>query len=214
MDVTIFGKNVTLTDRFKSYATEKLDKVENLADRAQAIEVKASSDAPSRGSAADTKVELTLIGAGPVIRAESVAPDKFAAFDIAYDKLLERVRRSRDKKKISKGGRRSNKSFGERSFDGFADVAVQPASPESLGTGAIAVIAETEPDPYDVPDYSPMVIRRKNFVSRPITLDDALSNMELVGHDFYLFLDAESNKPSVVYRRKGYDYGVIALDLD
>lgn len=213
MDVTINGRNITLTDRFKTYATEKVEKVETLADRPQALEVKVSRDVPNRGAAGDTKVELTLIGAGPVVRAESLSPDKFAAFDSAYEKLLERVRRSRDKKKISKG-RRDLKSLGERSVTGFADVAVQPASPESLGTGPIPVAVAEEVDPYAVPDYSPLVIRRKNFSSSRITLDDALSRMELVGHDFYLFVDAETDKPSVVYRRKGWDYGVIALDID
>lgn len=213
MDVIINGRNITLTDRFKTYATEKLEKVEVIADRAQRIEVKVSPEVPNRGSAGDTKVELTLVAPGPVIRAESTGADKFVAFDVAYDKLQERVRRARDKRKLSKG-RRDVKSLGERSVGGFADVAVQPASPESLGTGPIAVATAVAPDPYDVPDYSPMVIRHKNFVSRPITLDEALSSMELVGHDFYLFVDAETNKPSVVYRRKGWDYGVIALELD
>lgn len=60
-------------------------------------------------------------------------------------------------------------------------------------------------------DYSPMVVREKTHAAAPMTLDDALSNMELVGHDFYLFLDAGSGLPSVVYRRCGYDYGVIRL---
>lgn len=212
MDVTISGRNITLTDRFKTYATEKLEKVGSLADRAQRVEVKVSPVVPNRGASGDSKVELTLVGPGPVVRAESVAADKFAAFDTANDKLLERVRRARDRRKISKG--RPNKSFGERSLSGFSDVAVEPASPELLGTAPIAVVTGEEPDPYDVPDYSPMVIRRKNFQTAPLTLDEALSNMELVGHDFYLFVDAETDKPSVVYRRKGWDYGVIALEID
>ena len=58
---------------------------------------------------------------------------------------------------------------------------------------------------------SPVVIRRKEFPSVSMSVDDALYHMELVGHDFYLFLDEESGKPSVVYRRKGWDYGVISL---
>lgn len=212
MDVIISGRNITLTDRFKTYATEKLEKVGALADRAQRIEVKVSPQVPNRGAAGETKVELTIVGPGPVIRAEWSAADKFAAFDVAIEKLAERVRRARDKRKISKG-RRTPKSMGEHSRTGFADVAVQPASPESLGTGSIAVVQE-DVDPYDVPDYSPMVIRRKDFSASRMTLDEALSSMELVGHDFYLFVDAETDKPSVVYRRQGWDYGVIALTIE
>lgn len=66
-------------------------------------------------------------------------------------------------------------------------------------------------DDYDQPDRSPMVVRTKTHRAAPMTLDDALSNMELVGHDFYLFQDSGSGHASVVYRRRGYDYGVIRL---
>jgi hypothetical protein len=57
------------------------------------------------------------------------------------------------------------------------------------------------------------VVREKTHVAAPMTLDQALYEMELVGHDFFLFVDKESERPSVVYRRRGYDYGVITLDL-
>ena len=66
-------------------------------------------------------------------------------------------------------------------------------------------------DRYDLPDRSPMLVRTKTHRAEPMTLDDALSNMELVGHDFYLFQDVASGRASVVYRRRGYDYGVIHL---
>ena len=59
----------------------------------------------------------------------------------------------------------------------------------------------------------PLVVREKSHPPSPMTLDQALYEMELVGHDFYLFVDKESERPSVVYRRRGYDYGVISLDL-
>ena len=63
-------------------------------------------------------------------------------------------------------------------------------------------------------EWSPVVIRKKVFAATPMTVDDALYRMELVGHDFYLFIDAETDRPSVVYRRKGWDYGVIGLDVE
>ncbi|MBL7496864.1 ribosome-associated translation inhibitor RaiA [Frankia sp. CNm7] len=71
--------------------------------------------------------------------------------------------------------------------------------------------SDLDVDRYEQPDRSPMVVRTKTHRAAPMTLDDALSNMELVGHDFYLFQDTESGHPSVVYRRRGYDYGVICL---
>jgi hypothetical protein len=59
-----------------------------------------------------------------------------------------------------------------------------------------------------------VLIRRKVFPTQPMTLDDAVDNMELVGHDFYLFIDTVTGSPSVVYRRRGWTYGVISLDAN
>jgi hypothetical protein len=81
---------------------------------------------------------------------------------------------------------------------------------EKVRTGAID-IEDAQPRE-DESEWSPVVIRKKVFASVPMTVDDALYYMELVGHDFYLFIDAETGRPSVVYRRKGWDYGVIGLD--
>jgi hypothetical protein len=81
-------------------------------------------------------------------------------------------------------------------------------------TGAVPVVADTVEVGEDSEEYCPVVIRKKVFASVPMTVDDALYYMELVGHDFYLFIDQESTRPSVVYRRKGWDYGVISLDED
>ncbi len=74
------------------------------------------------------------------------------------------------------------------------------------------MVEESHDDDAEV--YSPVVIRHKVFAEAPMTVDDALYRMELVGHDFYLFVDAETRRPSVVYRRKGWDYGVIGIDQD
>jgi hypothetical protein len=81
---------------------------------------------------------------------------------------------------------------------------------ERVVTGEIPVQA-ARPNPDDA-DYSPVVIRRKVFPSSHMTVEDALDHMELVGHDFFLFIDAATDRPTVVYRRKGWDYGVIALE--
>ncbi|MCI2958056.1 ribosome-associated translation inhibitor RaiA [Agromyces atrinae] len=215
MELNIVGRNVGITDRFRDYVDEKAEKVSHLADRALALEVKVTRHHETNGNAGPDRVELTLIGKGPVVRAEADGSDKYAAFDVALGRLLERIRRAKDRKKVHRGKHRPT-SLREASDGGFSVVDITPADAEVLErvrTGAIPVVAEAEeaePDESDV--YTPVVIRRKTFAGTPMTVDDALYYMELVGHDFYLFLDSESGRPSVVYRRKGWDYGVIGLD--
>ena len=87
------------------------------------------------------------------------------------------------------------------------------------GTGASTAREEEQAVPtkkigsLEVQGDGPLVVREKTHPASPMTLDQALYEMELVGHDFYLFVDKESERPSAVYRRRGYDYGVISLDL-
>ena len=217
MDTSITGQKVEVTDRFREYATDKSEKIATLAEKAQVLEVRLSRHSQPNGTAANDRVELTLVGPGPVIRAEAEGPDKYAAFDIAFGRMLERVRRGKDRRKIHRGQHRPT-SLQEASGDGFSQIDITPATTEVLdrvATGSVTAIDESgdnEENPYE--GYSPVVIRRKTFASTPMTVDDALYYMELVGHDFYLFIDSESNRPSVVYRRKGWDYGVITLDAD
>ncbi|PPF61536.1 ribosome-associated translation inhibitor RaiA [Clavibacter michiganensis] len=220
MEINITGRNLGITDRFRDYATEKAEKVEHLADKALALEVKLCRHNSATGASGDDRVELTLIGPGPIVRAESAASDKYAAFDLALAKLMERVRRAKDRKKVHRGKHRPV-SLREASTGGFSVIDITPADAEVLNsvdsTGAVAPRAEEPDTPSyseddDYTEYSPVVIREKVFPASPMTVDDALYYMELVGHDFYLFIDAESHRPSVVYRRKGWEYGVIGLD--
>jgi hypothetical protein len=86
---------------------------------------------------------------------------------------------------------------------------VDDAAQDEDETGVI----EHKVGPITVTGDGPLVVREKSHHATPMTLDQALYEMELVGHDFYLFVDKESERPAVVYRRRGYDYGVISLDL-
>ncbi|MDF1479200.1 ribosome-associated translation inhibitor RaiA [Leifsonia sp. H3M29-4] len=211
MDITITGRNLGVTDRFRDYATEKAEKIDHLAERAIAFEVKVSRHHETRGATGDDRVELTLIGPGPLVRAESDGSDKYVAFDLAMAKLVERIRQSKDRKKVHRGQHRPV-SLREASADGFRVVDITPASPdviEAVATGEIPVQAAPEPGEEG---YSPVVIRKKVFPSSTMTVEDAVDHMELVGHDFFLFIDATTDRPSVVYRRKGWDYGVISLE--
>ena len=212
MDISVNARNLGVTDRFREDATEKAEKVAHLAEKAIAFEIKVSRHHESRGSKGDDRVELTLIGPGPLVRAEAANSDKYVAFDLAMDKLLERVRQAKDRNKVHRGKHRPA-SLQQASSAGFSGMGITPANLdviEAVSTGSIPVASGSEEDEEEV--YSPVVIRTKVFGASPMTVDDALYNMELVGHDFYLFIDSETHRPSVVYRRKGWDYGVIGLD--
>ncbi len=214
MEFMISGRNLTVSDRFREYADEKIAKIASLGDKVQRVDAKVTKETKARQIAESLTVELTVLGRGPVIRAEASAADKFAAFDLAYNKLLERLRRARDRKKVHHG-RHTPKSVTE------ATASLEPASStEPLYVEAghhNEAAAAAEKSPYEVENDipagdSPVLIRRKVFSAENLTLDDAVDNMELVGHDFYLFVDKETKAPSVVYRRDGWTYGVISLD--
>lgn len=211
MEISVNGMGVGIPDRFRDYATEKAGRIEHLAEKAIAFEVKVSRHNEKNGHTGDDRVELTLYGPGPLVRAESNGSDKYVAFDLAIDKLVQRLRRAKDRQKVHRGQHRPT-SLREAATGGFSVVDITPADPEvmeKVRTGAVdAIPAETETEL----EWSPVVIRKKVFAASPMTVDDALYFMELVGHDFYLFIDAENDRPSVVYRRKGWDYGVIGLD--
>jgi len=212
VEITVNGRNVGVTDRFREYAIEKSEKVSHLAEKAIAFEIKVSRHHETKGSNGDDRVELTLIGPGPLVRAESAGSDKYVAFDLAMAKLIERIRQSRDRKKVHRGNHRPT-SLREASAGGFAVVDITPASPDvidKVATGSVPI--QNDEQEAGEEDYSPVVIRRKVFPSSHMTVEEALDHMELVGHDFFLFVDSQTDRPSVVYRRKGWDYGVIGLE--
>lgn len=212
MDVTITGRNTEIPDRFRDYADEKITaKVQQLSNRAQSVEVKLRRRTDRAGNLLDKgKVEITIFGPFPTVRAEAEAGDKYAAFDIALDKLVERLRRAKDKKKHHQG-----KALGVAAAEDFKDLGIVPAD-----TGVIDVVAgratpaeesEGDDEQYPADEYNPIVIREKVFAPKTMTPDEAVDHMELLGHDFFLFIEAGTNRPAVVYRRRGWDYGVIAL---
>ncbi|MBZ4488730.1 ribosome-associated translation inhibitor RaiA [Microbacterium sp. cx-55] len=209
MDTNIVGVGVGITDRFRAVVEEKSVRIENIAPRAQSLDVKVTHRAYRNGRMEDSTVELTLTGKGPLVRAEAVDGDKFTALDLAVDKLSEQVRRAKEKRIDGRNhprGAHYEKGTGE-----IAGIDVQPASVDVLravATGEVPIITGAE----DEEAYSPVVIRTKQFDAEWMTVEDAVDRMELVGHDFFLFIDARSDQPSVVYRRKGWDYGVISLE--
>lgn len=206
METSIVGVGVGITDRFRTVVEEKIAKIETLAAKAQRLDVKVTHRVYRNGRVPDETVELTLIGKGPVVRAEAVDGDKFVALDLAVDKMTEQLRRAKEKRV---GGRQHPRGpHFEKGSGSLEGIDVQPASVEVLhavATGSIPVQNDEEEE------YSPVVIRTKSFDAEWMTVEEAVDRMELVGHDFFLFVDARTDHPSVVYRRKGWDYGVIAL---
>ena len=201
MDIVITGRHTEVPDRFRRLVEEKLAKVGALAPKAQRADVEWSHERNPRQSSTCEKVEITIRGKGPVIRAEASAEDPTAALDIALGKLGERLRRTRDRRKVHHG-RQAPASLRQLAH-GADDLDAAPADE----------VAFTDLHGEDAADASPVVIRTKEHAAVPMTLDQALYEMELVGHDWFLFVDAETLRPSVVYRRKGWNYGVIRLEL-
>lgn len=214
MELNIQGRNVTLPDRFKEYAEEKSERFQQLGDKVQSIEVKVTKDNGASGHQG-MRVEITVVGRGPVLRAEARSDDKFAAFDEAYGKLVEQLRRARDRRKIHRAGHQKPVAVHEAT----GSLPVVPTTGSFTGFESPQALSAAEDEAFDT-EYplsdtpTPVEIRRKRFPAHQITVDEAVDQMELVGHDFFLFVDRETREPSAVYRRKGWEYGVISLSQD
>ncbi|WP_406411251.1 ribosome-associated translation inhibitor RaiA [Streptomyces halstedii] len=214
MDIVVKGRKTEVPERFRKHVAEKLklDKIQKFDGKVMSLDVEVSKELNPRQADRAARVEITLRSRGPVIRAEAAAGDPYAALDLATDKLDARLRKEHDKRYSRRGnGRLSAAAVGE----------VVPDAASFNGDGEL-VGAQTPPPPVpatkagslDVQGDGPLVVREKTHVAAPMTLDQALYEMELVGHDFYLFVDSETKEPSVVYRRHAYDYGVIHLRTD
>ncbi|MFC7362377.1 ribosome hibernation-promoting factor, HPF/YfiA family [Nocardioides astragali] len=204
MEVVVTGRHCEVSDRFREHVSEKLTRLEKHDHRIMRVQVEVELEKNPRQHDRATKVELTAFSKGPVIRAEAAAEDKMGALDLALDKMQSQMRRAADRRRVHRG-RHTPVSVGE-ALAGTGEVGDE-AQDES---GVI----ERKVGPITVTGDGPLVVREKSHHATPMTLDQALYEMELVGHDFYLFVDKESERPAVVYRRRGYDYGVISLEVD
>ena len=202
MEVVVTGRHCEVSDRFREHVSEKLGRLEKHDHRIMRVQVEVELEKNPRQHDRSTKVELTAFSKGPVIRAEAAAEDKMGALDLALDKMQAQMRRAADRRRVHKG-RNSHVSVGE----------ALAAMPEVEEIAQDDGVVEHQVGPITVTGDGPLVVREKSHHAAPMTLDQALYEMELVGHDFYLYVDKESERPSVVYRRRGYDYGVISLDV-
>ena len=206
MDIVLNSRHCELTDRFRLHVAEKLARLEKHDHRVIRVEVEVDKERNPRQADRAVRVELTAFSKGPVVRAEAAAEDKLAALDLAVDRMVAQMRRASDRRRVHRG-RHTPTSVGK---------ALAEAQTNLNGTSPSAEDEDEERQvgPITVLGDGPLVVRQKTHQAEPMTLDQALYEMELVGHDFFLFVDKESECPSVVYRRRGYDYGVISLTVD
>jgi ribosomal subunit interface protein len=199
VDIVVKGRNVEVPEHFRVHVQEKLAPSERLEPRAYHVDVELFHEKNPRQSDRCQRVEITVRGKGPVVRAEASAETFYAALDAATLKLEGRLRRVHDKRRVHHGSRTPASA---------AEFAMSLAS--SNGAAPAAEAEQADADAHDDPTRD-LIVRDKTHNGSPMTTEEALHEMELVGHDFYLFADKESGLPSVVYRRHGYDYGVIRL---
>jgi ribosomal subunit interface protein len=236
VEVIFKALHTEMQERFRQHATAKLAKIEKLDNKAIRIDVQVSAEHNPRQSGTRERVELTVVSRGPAIRAEAAAEDRFAALDVALSKLESRLRRACDRRKDRHGAHAAVRLSDLPTAD-LASEAERPAIRLGAGGGLLAsndtaaalaamaaaadkadsaeqADADTDTEdlvPVDVQGEGPLVVREKFHTASPMAIEQALFEMELVGHDFFLFMDAASGIPSVVYRRRGYQYGVIRL---
>lgn len=200
MEITVKARNAEIHPNFREYVEEKIAKVEQLAPRTQSVDVELTHEKNPRQADTAERIEFTVHGKGPVVRAEASSSDRYAAVDIAAGKLYERLRRARDRAK-------DHRKY-EIPPDVELDVAIPsakeaPAAKEPLKPGEVRE---------DQLGDSPVVVREKLHATKAMSVEQALDEMELVGHPFYLFIDSETMQPAVVYHRQGWTYGVIRLN--
>jgi ribosomal subunit interface protein len=205
--MVVKGRNVEVPDHFREHVIEKLQKVERYDQKLIRVDVELSHERNRRQQEHCQRVEITCVSRGPAVRAEACAKDFYSALDQAIAKIESRLSRMADRRRVHRG-RRTPVSVASATAP-LAEVDGAAPGVALLESDFDGQFAErTERLDEDGPGH---IVREKEHPGDPVTIDDALFQMELVGHDFYLFQDKESGRPSVVYRRKGYDYGIIRL---
>jgi len=222
VDIVVKGRNVEVPDHYRELVEEKIEsKIAKYLARydgeAIDIDVELYHEPNPRQADHAQRVEITCRPKGTVMRAEACAGDFRSAFELAVTKLGHQLRKNTDRKRVHRGGTKTPMSVAEATANGNGRLTGGTLLAEpGTKTAAAAHFISEDVDHFDglVEDHLPgRIVREKIHPGEPMTVDDALQNMELVGHDFYLFHDKESGRPSVVYRRRAFDYGLLRLDL-
>ncbi|MEJ7703032.1 MAG: ribosome-associated translation inhibitor RaiA [Geodermatophilaceae bacterium] len=221
MEIVVRGRNVEVPEHFRTHVGERLRRIERYDHKLIRIDVELLHERNPRQSDSCQRIELTCKSRGPAVRSEACASDFYAALDQACTRLENRFRRSADRRRVHHG-RHTPTSVATATAAVAAQGYEVPAGSlaEAIGSNGDRNSADghsgaESADQADgqsvrVDDHLPgRIVREKQHPAEPMSMEQALFEMELVGHDFYLFADEASGAPSVVYRRKGYDYGVI-----
>lgn len=207
--VVFSGRNVEIPDHYRIYVGDKLARLERFDPSIFRFDVELNHERNRRQSKICQQVEITATGKGPIVRAQACGENFYAALEGSLDKLESRLRRVKDRRRVHHGNRRPI------SVAEATEIGAPPLRDNQLTVdGLVGADGATDEKAWDdgVQEYQPgQVVRVKEHTAVPMTVDDALYEMELVGHDFFLFHDKESDKPSVVYRRHAFDYGLIRL---
>jgi ribosomal subunit interface protein len=195
-DLVVTGRNVEVPEHFRAYVAEKLTRLERYDPTLHRFDVELNHERNRRQAKSCQRVEITGTAKGPVVRAEACADSFYAALEAAVAKLESRLRRAGDRRKVHHG-RHTPVSVAAATAGLEVPVPSEPPSAE-------AHVEEEHEGPGQI-------VRVKEHPAVPMSVDDALYEMELVGHDFFLFHDAATGTPSVVYRRHAFDYGVLHL---
>lgn len=213
VDIVVKGRKTEVPERFRKHVADKLklEKLQKLDGKVISLDVEVSKEPNPRQSERKDRVEITVRSRGPVIRAEASAADPYAALDLATAKLDARMRKEHDKRYSRRGtGRLSAAEV----VDHIPDAARLASDGTLITEQDEEAVKTTRMGSLEVQGEGPLIVREKTHSAAPMSLDQALYEMELVGHDFYLFVDSETKEPAVVYRRHAYDYGVIHLRTD
>lgn len=204
--VTITGRNVEVPDHFADRVNAKLAKIERLDPTLTSFHVELQHEPnPRRADRAD-RIQITATGKGHLARAEAKEDSFYAALESAIGRMERSLRKVKVRRQISRSGHRTPISVGEATAALVEEAAATTAPAEPQG--------KYDVDPY-AEDFEPgKVVRHKTHSAIPMSVDEALSEMELVGHDFFLFVNSDDNRPSVVYRRHAFDYGLITLEKE
>jgi ribosomal subunit interface protein len=200
IEVVVRGRNVEVPDHFRQHVTDKLARIERYDNKIIRADVELHHEKNRRQNPSCQHIEITCRTRGPVVRAEACAADFYQSLELVMDKLERRLRQAADRRRVHHG-RRTPTSVA-------AATALPLGAVVSADSGAVA-LADPIEDAFE--DGPGRVVREKDHPAKPMTVDQALFEMELVGHDFYLFSDVDTGRPTVVYRRHAYDYGVIRL---
>ena len=185
MELIVHGRNVEVTDWIQEYVEKKVGKLDRFLS--QVHDARAELTHSSTRAASDRyTAQITIWTNGQILRAEESTSDIFASIDAAADKLSRQIKRF-------KGRRYENK---RRAV--------------SASTVAAEMVEETPEETTGEEETSRgYIIRRKEFVLQAMQEEEALEQMELLGHDFFVFLNPETNTANIIYRRKDANYGLL-----